>query len=51
MIQHTDLQTVANAVGHKNILVTARVYSHAIGSPAERAEKAARAAAAAGLEY
>jgi integrase len=51
LIPHTDLMTVARAVGHKNIAVTAKVYAHALGSPEQQAEKAALAAAAAGLGY
>ena len=51
LIPHTDLMTVSRAVGHKNIAVTAKVYAHALGTPEEQAERAARAAAAAGLGY
>lgn len=51
LIPHTDLMTVSRAVGHKNIAVTAKVYAHALGSPEQQAEKAALAAAAAGLGY
>ena len=51
LIPHTDLMTVARAVGHKNIAVTAKVYAHALGTPEQQAERAALAAAAAGLAY
>src|SRR5438034_3636145 len=30
MLQHADLATVSRYVGHANVAVTARVYSHAI---------------------
>jgi hypothetical protein len=43
--------TVARAVGHKNIAVTAKVYAHALGTHEEQAERAALAAEAAGLGY
>jgi integrase len=51
LIPHTDLMTVSRAVGHKNIAITAKVYAHALGTPEEQAQRAAQAAAAAGLGY
>ena len=51
LIPHTDLMTVSRALGHKNIAVTAKVYAHTLGSPEEQADRAAIAAAAAGLGY
>ena len=43
--------TVSRAAGHANPHITAKLYSHALGSPEEQAERAALAAAAAGLGY
>lgn len=50
-LQHGDLATVSEYVGHANVGVTARVYAHALGSPAERAARVAEAMRAAGLGY
>jgi integrase len=43
MLQHADLATVSRYVGHANVAVTARVYSHAIGSPSEQAARVSEA--------
>ena len=51
LFPQTDLVTVSRAVGHKNIGVTAQVYAHALGMPEQQAQRAAKAAAAAGLGY
>ena len=51
LIPHAALVDVSRAVGHKSIAVTAAVYAHALGTPAEVAARAARAAEAAGLGY
>jgi integrase len=51
LLQHGDLATVSKYVGHKNSQVTARVYSHAIGSPAEQAARVAAGMRAAGLGH
>jgi integrase len=50
-LQHGDLATVSEYVGHANVGVTARVYAHALGSPAERAARVAEAMRAAGLGH
>jgi len=50
-LQHGDLATVSRYVGHANAGVTARVYAHAIGSPAEQAARVAAAMRAAGLGH
>jgi integrase len=51
LLAHGDLATVSRAAGHANVLVTAKLYAHALGTPEEQAERAALAAAAAGLGY
>jgi integrase len=51
LLAHGDVATVSRAAGHANVHVTAKLYSHALGSPEEQAERAAMAAAAAGLGY
>ena len=51
MLQHGDLATVSAYVGHSNSQVTARVYAHAIGTPAEQAARVAAGMQAAGLGY
>lgn len=51
LLVHGDLATVSRAAGHANPHITAKLYSHALGSPQEQAERAALAAAAAGLGY
>jgi integrase len=43
LLQHADLATVSRYVGHANVAVTARVYSHAVGSPREQAARVAAA--------
>jgi integrase len=50
-LQHGDLGTISKYVGHGNPGVTARVYSHALGSPAEQAARVAEAMRAAGLGH
>jgi integrase len=50
-LQHGDLATVSRYVGHASVGVTARVYAHAIGSPAEQAARVAEAMRAAGLGH
>jgi integrase len=50
-LQHGDLATVSRYVGHANVGVTARVYAHALGSPAEQAARVAEAMRAAGLGH
>ncbi len=51
LLAHGDLATVSRAAGHANPRITAKLYSHALGSPEEQAERAGLAAAAAGLGY
>jgi integrase len=51
LLQHVDLGTVSRYVGHANVAVTARVYSHAIGSPTEQAARVAAAMRAGGFGY
>jgi hypothetical protein len=46
-----DHATVSKYVGHKNSQVTARVYAHAVGTPAEQAARVAAGMQAAGLGY
>lgn len=46
-----DLATISRAAGHANPHITAKLYSHALGSPEEQAQRAALAAAAAGLGH
>jgi integrase len=43
LLQHSDLATTSKYVGHGNPSVTARVYGHAIGSPAQQAARIAAA--------
>jgi integrase len=43
LLQKADLGTVSKYVGHGNPAITAKVYSHAIGSPAEQAARVADA--------
>jgi integrase len=50
-LTHADLATVSKYVGHANVGVTARVYAHALGSPAEQAARVAAAMQAAGLGH
>jgi integrase len=50
-LQHGDLATVSKYVGHASVAVTARVYAHALGSPAEQAARVAAAMRAAGLGH
>ena len=42
---------ISRAAGHANPHITAKLYSHALGSPEEQAHRAALAAAAAGLGH
>jgi integrase len=51
LLAHGDLATVSRAAGHANVHVTAKLYAHALGTAEEQAERAALAAAAAGLGY
>ena len=51
LLPHGDLATISRAVGHANPNITAKLYSHALGSPEEQAHRAALAAAAAGLGH
>jgi integrase len=50
-LQYGDLATVSEYVGHASVAVTARVYSHALGSPSEKAARVAAAMQAAGLGH
>jgi integrase len=43
LLQQADLATTSKYVGHGNPAITAKVYSHAIGSPAEQAARIAEA--------
>ena len=43
LLQQADLATASKYVGHRNPAITAKVYSHAIGSPAEQAARVAEA--------
>jgi integrase len=43
LLQQADLATASKYVGHGNPAITAKVYSHAIGSPAEQAARVAEA--------
>ena len=47
LLPHGDLATISRAAGHANPHVTAKLYSHALGSPRSRRSGAALAAAAA----
>ena len=51
LLPHGDLATISRAAGHANPHITAKLYSHALGSPEEQAHRAALAAAAAGLGH
>jgi integrase len=51
LLPHGDLATISRAAGHANPHITAKLYSHALGSPQEQAQRAALAAAAAGLGH
>ena len=51
LLPHSDLATISRAAGHANPHITAKLYSHALGSPEEQAQRAALAAAAAGLGH
>ena len=51
LLPHGDLATISRAAGHANPHITAKLYSHALGSPEEQAQRAALAASAAGLGY
>ena len=51
LLPHGDLATISRAAGHANPHITAKLYSHALGSPEEQAQRAALAAAAAGLGH
>jgi integrase len=50
-LQHGDLATVSGYVRHANVGITAKVYAHALGSPAERAARVAEAVRSAGLGH
>ena len=51
LLRNVDLATASRYVGHKNVQVTAKVYAHAIGSPAEQAARVAEAMKVAGLGH
>ena len=51
LLPHGDLATISRAAGHANPHITAKLYSHALGSPEEQAHRAALAAAAAGFGH
>jgi integrase len=51
LLPYGDLATISRAAGHANVGITAKLYSHALGSPEEQAHRAALAAAAAGLGH
>jgi integrase len=51
LLPYGDLATISRAAGHANPHATAKLCSHALGSPEEQAQRAALAAAAAGLGH
>jgi integrase len=51
LLPYCDLAAISRAAGHATPYITAKLYSHALGSPEEQAQPAALAAAAAGLGH
>jgi hypothetical protein len=51
LLPHGDLATISRAAGHADTHITAKLDSHALGTPEEQGQRAALAAVAAGLGH